>query len=50
MNCYQILISEYMIECELPSSSGIDLKSEDLIQVTIMHVNARKDVISVFMG
>ncbi len=49
-NCYQILISEYMIECELPSSNGINLKPEDLIQVTIMHVNARKDVISVFMG
>ena len=49
-NCYQILISEYMIECELPASSGIDLKPEDLIQVTIMHVNARKDVLSVFMG
>ncbi|MFH2047223.1 MAG: ribonuclease catalytic domain-containing protein [Pseudomonadota bacterium] len=47
---YQILIPEYMIECELPSSSGIDLKPEDLIQVTIMHVNARKDVLSVFMG
>lgn len=49
-NCYQILISEYMIECELPSSGGFELKPEDLIQVTIMHVNARKDVISVFMG
>jgi exoribonuclease II len=49
-NCYQILISEYMIECELPSSGGFELKPEDLIQVTIMHVNARKDVLSVFMG
>jgi exoribonuclease-2 len=49
-NSYQILIPEYMIECELPSSSGIELKPEDLIQVTIMHVNARKDVFSVFMG
>jgi exoribonuclease-2 len=39
-----------MLECELPSSSGIDLKPEDLIQVTIMHVNARRDVLSVFMG
>ena len=47
---YQILIPEYMMECELPSSSGIDLKPEDLIQVTIMHVNARRDVLSVFMG
>jgi len=49
-NCYQILIPEYMLECELPSSSGIDLKPEDLIRVTIMHVNARRDVLSVFMG
>jgi exoribonuclease-2 len=49
-NSYQILIPEYMMECELPSSSGIELKPEDLIQVTIMHVNARKDVFSVFMG
>ncbi|RPJ16345.1 MAG: RNB domain-containing ribonuclease [Desulfobacteraceae bacterium] len=49
-NSYQILIPEYMIECELPSSSGIELKPEDLIQVTIMHVNARKDVFSVFMS
>ncbi len=47
---YQILIPEYMLECELPSSSGIDLKPEDLIQITIMHVNARRDVLSVFMG
>ena len=49
-NTYQILISEYMIECDLPSSSGIDLKPEDLIQITIQHVNARKNVLSVFMG
>jgi exoribonuclease-2 len=49
-NSYQILIPEYMLECELPSSSGIDLKPEDLIQVTVLHVNARRDVLSVFMG
>ncbi len=49
-NTYHILISEYMIECDLPSSSGIDLKPEDLIQITIQHVNARKNVLSVFMG
>jgi exoribonuclease-2 len=39
-----------MIECDLPLSSGIDLKPEDLIQITIQHVNARKNVLSVFMG
>jgi len=49
-NTYHILISEYMIQCDLPSSSGIDLKPEDLIQITIQHVNARKNVLSVFMG
>ncbi|MBW2568360.1 MAG: RNB domain-containing ribonuclease [Deltaproteobacteria bacterium] len=49
-NGYQVLIPEYMLECELPLSSGIELKPEDLIQIRLQHVNARKDVISVFMG
>jgi len=48
-NTYHILISEYMIECDLPLSSGIDLKPGDLIQITIQHANARKNVLSVFM-
>jgi len=47
---YQILITEYMIEKDLSASSGIDLHPEDLIQVTIQHVNARKNVLSVFMS
>jgi exoribonuclease II len=49
-NNYQIILKEYMIECELPLSSGIELKPEDLIQVTMQHANARKDVLSVYMG
>jgi len=49
-NNYQIILREYMMECELPLSSGIELKPEDLIQVTLQHANARKDVLSVFMG
>jgi len=49
-NNYQILLSEYMIECDLPLSSDIDLKPEDLIQITIQHANARRNVLSVFMG
>ena len=49
-NTYHIVISEYMIECDLPLSSGIELKPGDLIQITIQHVNARKNVLSVFMG
>jgi exoribonuclease-2 len=47
---YQILLPQYMIECELPISSGIELKPEDLIQVRIQHVRARRDILSVFMG
>lgn len=47
---YQIILREYMAECDLPLSSGIDLKPEDLIQVTLQHANARKDILSVFMG
>ncbi len=47
---YQVLLTEYMIECDLPISTGINLKPQDLIHVTIQHVNARKNVISVFVS
>jgi len=49
-NSYQILLPEYMLECEMPISSSIELKPEDYIQVTIQHVSARRDILSVFMG
>ena len=49
-NNYQILLTEYMIECDLPLSSGLELKPEDLIQVTIQHVSARKDLLQVAIG
>jgi exoribonuclease-2 len=49
-NNYQILLTEYMRECDLPMSSGIELKPEDLIRVTLQHVDARKNIVSVFMG
>lgn len=49
-NAYQILLKEYMIECDLPLATGINLKPEDLIQVTIQQVDARRDRLSVFMG
>jgi exoribonuclease II len=47
---YQILLKEYLLECELAISSGIELKPEDLIRVTIQHADARRDMLSVFMG
>lgn len=49
-NNYTILLNEYMMECGLPLSSGIDLKPEDLVQVKIQYANARSDMIAVYMG
>jgi len=49
-NGYSILLKEYMLECDLASSGGIDLKPEDLVRVKIQQVNARNDKISVFVG
>ncbi|KJS33221.1 MAG: hypothetical protein VR64_03145 [Desulfatitalea sp. BRH_c12] len=47
---YVILIPEYMIECQLSGADNVTLKPEDLIQITIQHVNARNDVITVYLG
>ena len=47
---FQVVIPAYMIECELPITSGLDLKPEDLVQVVIQRVHARKDILSVFVG
>jgi len=49
-NGYQVLLTEYMIECDLPAAAGLKLKAEDLIQVTIQKVSARNDQILVFLG
>jgi exoribonuclease-2 len=49
-NGYLILLPTYMMECVMPRSGNIKLKPEDYIQITIQHVNARKDDLSVFMG
>lgn len=49
-NGYQILLPEYMLECFMPQSGGINLKPEDVIRITIQNINARNDVVSVFLG
>jgi len=49
-NSHVILLKEFMTECNLPLSAGMNLKPEDLVQVTIQHVSARRDLLSVFMG
>ena len=47
---YQVLIKEYVIECDLPKSGYIDLKPADLVHVKIQYVNARRGVISILMA
>ena len=47
---YVVLLTNYMLECSLAGSEGATLRPEDLIQVTIQHVNARNDVITVCFG
>jgi exoribonuclease-2 len=47
---YQILLTEYMLECDLPIFGGLDLKPEDLVQVTLLNVSARKNLINLTIG
>jgi exoribonuclease-2 len=47
---YQVLLADYMLECDLPMTGGFELKPEDLIQVTIQNVSARKDLVSLTIG
>jgi exoribonuclease-2 len=47
---YQVLLADYMLECDLPITGGFELKPEDLVQVTIQNVSARKDMVSLTIG
>ncbi len=47
---YNILLPQYLIECHLAGAENITLKPEDLIQVTLQYVNARKDALNVYLG
>ncbi|MFZ2631174.1 MAG: RNB domain-containing ribonuclease [Desulfosalsimonadaceae bacterium] len=44
---YVILLTSYLAECQLHSSSAWSLKPQDLVRVTISHVDARRDVLTV---
>jgi exoribonuclease-2 len=46
----QVLLNDYMIECDMPAPPGMDLNPEDLIQVTLQKVNARNDEIILSLG
>jgi exoribonuclease II len=45
-----LLLTEYLLECKLSQSASWHLKPQDLVQVTIQHVDARRDVLTVFPG
>ena len=47
---YQILLKDYLLECPLDVSPGILLTPESNIQVTIQHVNPRKDLLNVYLS
>jgi exoribonuclease-2 len=49
-NSFQILLTDYMLECDLPVTGYLDLKPEDLVQVTLQKVNARKDLVVPAIG
>jgi exoribonuclease-2 len=39
-----------MLECALSGAESVKLKPKDIIQVTIQHVNARNEVLTVYLG
>ena len=49
-NTFQVLIPEFMLECDLPLHGGIDLTPEDLVQVTIQRADARRDILTISLG
>ncbi len=49
-NTHQVLLTDYMIECDLPASSGVKLDPGDFVQITLQHVDARRNLLTVFLG
>jgi exoribonuclease-2 len=47
---YQVLLTEYMLECDLPVPGFLELRPDDLIQVTIQKVDARKDLVALALS
>ncbi len=47
---FQLLLADYMLECDLPVTGFLDLKPEDLVQVTLQKVDARKDLLALTIG
>jgi exoribonuclease-2 len=49
-NSYQLLLTDCMLECDLPAAGSLDLKPEDLVQITIQKVDARRNLIALALG
>ncbi|MGM0452641.1 MAG: ribonuclease catalytic domain-containing protein [Thermodesulfobacteriota bacterium] len=47
---HMILLPNYLLECKISVSGGMTLKPQDIVQVTIQHVDAARDKLSVFLG
>jgi exoribonuclease-2 len=47
---YQVLLTEYVLECEIPAGQGLDLQPGDTLQVTLQRVDARRGVLAAFAG
>jgi len=47
---YQLLLTDCMLECDLPAAGNLDLKPEDLVQVILQKVDARRNLIVVTPG
>jgi len=47
---YQLLLADGMLECDLPATGNLDLKPEDLVQVTLQKVDARRNTILLNIG
>ncbi|MFO8047708.1 MAG: RNB domain-containing ribonuclease [Desulfosudaceae bacterium] len=47
-NEYAVLLPEYLLECRMSRISGAKLKPQDQIRVTIQHVNAFNNAISIY--
>ncbi len=47
---YQVLLTEYMLECDLPMTGFLEIRPDDMIQVVIQKVDARKDLVLLGLG
>ncbi len=49
-NGYQVLLTKYMLECDLPASESIKLMPGTTVEVTLQHVHPRNDKIHIHLN